>query len=277
MSDFSSIASFYREKSLVQASAGSKLTEMLAIPPDADILDAGCGAGNLTADLRDLTSGSVVGIDPSAGMIRQSREAYPGSEIEFRVMGAEELDYDNNFDILFCSSAFQWFRQPEAVLTRFHRALRPGGRVGMQAPATSNYCPNFIRAIDHCRHLQQLDTVFAGFRSPWFFLETADAYGELFSQAGFRVLHCRIEAEHGEYTVDQAVGIFRSGAAAGFLNQAYYAAPLPDDFAEQVLHGIMASFEEQAAPQGVVHLLFHRVFVVAEKPAVPGETPHGLA
>ena len=265
MSDFSTIVSFYREKSLVQASAGRKLMELLAIAPTADILDVGCGAGNLTADLRGLTTGRVVGVDPSEGMIRQSREAYGSRGIDFRVLGAEALDYDRQFDILFCSSAFQWFRDPEVVLERFFRALRPGGRVGMQAPATSNFSPNFIRAIDHCRRQPALDGLFAGFRSPWFFLETADAYEALFRKAGFGVTHCSIETEHSSYTVEQAVDIFRSGAAAGFLNQACFSAPLPADFGEQVLDAVRISFAEQADSRGEIDLLFHRVFVTAER------------
>lgn len=265
MSNFSAIASFYREKSLVQASAGRKLMELLDIASTADILDVGCGAGNLTSDLRELTTGRVVGVDPSEGMIRQSREAYSGRGIDFRVMGGEELDYDRQFDILFCSSAFQWFRQTEAVLERFFRALRPGGRVGIQAPATSGFCPNFIRAIDRCRRQPRLEGFFAGFRSPWFFLETADAYGELFRQAGFRVTHCRIEKECGSYTVDQAIDIFRSGAAAGFLNQDYFDTPLPADFGEQVMAAVRDSFAGEADADGRVELLFHRVFVVGER------------
>ena len=265
MSDFSTIVSFYREKSLVQASAGRKLMELLAIAPTADILDVGCGAGNLTADLRGLTTGRVVGVDPSEGMIRQSREAYGSRGIDFRVLGAEALDYDRQFDILFCSSAFQWFRDPEVVLERFFRALRPGGRVGMQAPATSNFSPNFIRAIDHCRRQPALDGLFAGFRSPWFFLETADAYGALFRQAGFRVSLCRIEADRSLYTVDQAVDIFRSGAAAGFLNQACFSASLPLAFGDQVMAAVRDSFAGEAAADGRVELLFHRVFVVGDR------------
>jgi len=47
MSDFSTIASFYREKSHVQANAGKQLIDLLKIAPDADILDVGCGTGNL--------------------------------------------------------------------------------------------------------------------------------------------------------------------------------------------------------------------------------------
>lgn len=265
MSDFSTISSFYREKSLVQASAGKQLMELLAIPPDADILDVGCGAGNLTAELRELTSGRVAGIDPSEGMIRQSRELCSGKEIEFHVMAADELPFADEFDILFCSSVFQWFSQPSVVLERFHRALRPAGRVGIQAPATRSYCPNFLRAIEHCRRVPEIDALFAGFRPPWHFRETADDYRLLFEQAGFRVPFGRIVEERQEYTVDQSVDVFRSGAAAGYLNQDRFSAPLPADFSARLLQGIRESFAAEANAAGRVELLFHRIYLVAEK------------
>ncbi len=39
----------------------------------------------------------MTGIDISEGMIRQARNLYPG--IDFRQIAAEELDYNNEFDI----------------------------------------------------------------------------------------------------------------------------------------------------------------------------------
>lgn len=239
--------------------------ELLAIPPDADILDVGCGAGNLTAELRELTSGRVAGIDPAEGMIRQSRELCAGKEMEFSVMSADELPFVAEFDILYCSSVFQWFSQPSAVLERFHRALRPAGRVGIQAPATRSYCPNFLRAIEHCRRVPQIDELFAGFRSPWHFRETADDYRQLFEQAGFRVPFSRIDQERQEYTVDQSLDVFRSGAAAGYLNQDCFSALLPADFSAQLLQGIRESFVAEANAAGRVELVFHRIYLVAEK------------
>lgn len=45
MATFTDIASLYRQKSLVQASAGAQLIELLGIGGNADILDVGCGTG----------------------------------------------------------------------------------------------------------------------------------------------------------------------------------------------------------------------------------------
>ena len=265
MSDFSTIASFYREKSLVQANAGKQLIELLEIAPTADILDVGCGTGNLTAELRGITFGRVIGIDPAEGMIRQAQSVYGNRDIDFRMNSGVGMEFDSEFDTIYCSSTFQWFREPAVSLANFAKALRPGRKVGIQAPATSRYCPNFLSAIERCCRAPRLAAIFAGFRPPWFFLDSADEYRTLFEQAGFIVSHCRIEETHQRCSVDKAVDIFNSGAAAGYLNQAYYAEPLPEDFNELVMEEMRVSFEEQTNASGEIDLVFYRLFAVLRK------------
>ena len=265
MTDFSTIAHSYREKSLVQASAGKQLMDMLALAGDEDILDVGCGAGNLTVELRGRTVGRVVGIDQAQGMIRRAQEQYADRNIEFQVGSSDCLPFTKAFEVIFCNSAFQWFPRPKATLREFHRALRPSGRVGMQAPATRNYSPNFLRAIAHCRRSAEIDRLFAGFRSPWFFLDSAEEYQTLFEQAGFTVNTCRIAALHLPCTPLKAFDVFNSGAAAGYLSQACFSDPLPEDFAERMRQGVRESFEEQADADGRIDLVFHRIFLTAAK------------
>jgi ubiquinone/menaquinone biosynthesis C-methylase UbiE len=262
MSDFSTIASFYRENSLVQANAGKQLLELLQIAPTADILDVGCGTGNLTAELRRSTSGRVVAIDPAEGMIRQARALYGDLAIDFCLNSGDGMEYRGEFDTIYCSSTFQWFREPAAALSNFARALRPGGTVGIQAPATSRYCPNFIAAIDRCCRASRLAPLFAGFTPPWFFLDSAGEYRTLFERAGFIVCHCCIEETHQRCSVNKAVDIFNSGAAAGYLNQAYYGSQLPADFKGLVMEEMRAAFEDQADASGEIDLVFYRLFAV---------------
>jgi len=264
MTDFTAISSEYKKKSLVQASAGRQLVDLLSIPHDADILDVGCGTGNLTAELCGLTSGRVAGIDPSEGMIRQAQRVYADKEIEFSVLAADQISFSNEFDILFCNSAFQWFRDPSVALNKFKRALHVSGKVGIQAPAKKQYCPNFIKAIEHACASGEIADLFSGFQSPWFFLESAEEYGELFEKAGFKVMDSHIDEVHQTVSPEKAFDIFNSGAAAGYLNQQYFTKTLPDDFSEKVLRGVKDSFREQANLNGEMDLVFHRIYIVVQ-------------
>jgi ubiquinone/menaquinone biosynthesis C-methylase UbiE len=42
-----------------------------------DFLDLGCGVGNLTLKIREITKAKVMGIDPSEGMIKKATEVVP--------------------------------------------------------------------------------------------------------------------------------------------------------------------------------------------------------
>jgi ubiquinone/menaquinone biosynthesis C-methylase UbiE len=148
MTDFSEIAKRYEKDSLVQKSASEQLFDELQISGNDDVLDVGCGAGNLTKTISEKTKGKVVGVDASEGMIAEAKKKYGAFGIDFAVCPVEKLTYTNSFDAVFCNSAFQWFKKPKAALQSCFKALKAGGRMGIQAPARNSYCPNYIEAIE---------------------------------------------------------------------------------------------------------------------------------
>ena len=125
---------------MAQKSAAERLFWMLGVERTDDVLDLGCGTGHLAQEMRVLTDGRVVGIDLSPEMIALAREAAPEG-IEFVTGPAEELDMPGEFDAILCNSAFQWFTDEPRALANCFAALRPGGRMAMQAPARHEYCP----------------------------------------------------------------------------------------------------------------------------------------
>ncbi len=264
MTDFSTISSEYKKKSSVQSSASEQLIDVLTIPDTADILDVGCGTGNLTTRLRDITSGRVVGIDQSEGMIQQAQHVYAEKDIEFYELADEQISFSDEFDVIFCNSAFQWFKDPSSTLRKFKRALRLSGQVGIQAPAKECYCPNFIKAIEHCCASDEIADLFSSFQSPWFFLESAEEYKKLFEKTEFKISYCHIEEVHQIYPPGKAFDVFNSGAAAGYLNQRYFLKTLPEDFPMKVLKGVRESFDEQTTPANEVDLVFYRIYVIAQ-------------
>jgi trans-aconitate 2-methyltransferase len=137
--DFSKIATKYEDYSLVQKSAADTLFNLLEIGDSDDVLDVGCGVGNLTRKIREITKGRVVGIDPSEGMIREAREKYRGFDITFTIRSVEEMDYKDCFDVIFCNSVLQWFNDPQKAIENCYTALQEGGRIGIQAPAKKIY------------------------------------------------------------------------------------------------------------------------------------------
>jgi len=270
MSTFSSISSEYQQKASLQQDASKKLWDLLAIDKSESVLDLGCGPGHLTRKIRDWTSGTVFGVDPAEGMIAKARRNCQRLPVTFVVADAETMEITQQFDVIFCNSTFQWFVDPNRALTNCCRLLRPGGRMGIQAPARSDYCPNFIEASKALASDPRTAEIFSQFKLPWFFLDTAEDYGRLFESNGMVPRYCQIETISEPCSPEKVLSMFSSGAANGYLNPAYYSVDLPSDYEEVAREIVKASFQAQADVSGRVQLTFHRIYLVAEK---KGEAP----
>jgi ubiquinone/menaquinone biosynthesis C-methylase UbiE len=264
--DFSQIASKYHDFALVQKSAADILLRLLEIGPDDKVLDLGCGVGNLTEKIRSITGGEVVGTDPSEGMIREAMIQYKKQNITFKVQSAEELAEQNCFDIIFCNSSFQWFKDPDKAIGNCYRALKKNGRFGIQAPAKTMYSPNFIEVIDKVRDDPRTGDIFKKFKNPWFFCETAEEYKILFEKQNFRVPFAEIQCMQEEYTPQEVFNVFMSGASNGYLNQDFYSIEIYPDYIESFNEIVRESFHNQANTKGKVNLIFYRIFLIAVKP-----------
>lgn len=266
MADFSIISGKYEKDSIVQRSASEILLELSGINQAEDVLDLGCGTGHVTKLIKEKTSGRVVGIDPAAGMIEQAAK-HADERTTFRLLAADQLDYLDEFDVIFCNSAFQWFLPPHAVLQKCYNGLKPGGRMSMQAPAREIYSPNFLAAIDAVRTDPSTRETFTHFTSPWFFLETAAHYQALFEGAGFSVKHAALDKVSSSHSAAELFKIFESGASAGYLNERNYSCKLPQDYADRFRTIVSDVFESQADPTGMVELIFYRIYLLGIKEA----------
>lgn len=263
--NFTKISKVYESNSLVQKSAAKTLLSLLQILKDDNILDIGCGTGNLTSQIKALTNGKVVGIDLSPGMIEKAKEKNRDLDILFEIGDSEKLKYNDDFNVIFCNSTFQWFKNPETSIKNFYKALSKGGKIGIQAPATTQYCPNFAAAIEAIKEDRRTKDIFTHFKNPWFFLETAEAYANLFNKEGFNAIFSKIDTVVIKYSPEEVFRIFSSGAIAGYLNQASYSTPIDDNYISAFKEIVQTSIHNQVDSAGFVELVFNRIFLVAVK------------
>ena len=98
---------------------------------NATILDIGCGTGSLSVILARLGH-TVTGIDLSPSMISLARTkaAAYGLEIEFHIMDASHVQFaEHQFDVILCRHLLWALSEPEQVLQRWIKLLKPGGRL----------------------------------------------------------------------------------------------------------------------------------------------------
>jgi len=98
---------------------------------NATILDIGCGTGSLSVIPARLGH-TVTGIDLSPSMISLARTkaAAYGLEIEFHIMDASHVQFaEHQFDVILCRHLLWALSEPEQVLQRWIKLLKPGGRL----------------------------------------------------------------------------------------------------------------------------------------------------
>jgi SAM-dependent methyltransferase len=114
---------YARNGAFVHELAGGVL-EWLSAQPGEQILDLGCGDGQLTARL--LAGGlDVRGVDASSAMVAAAR----ARGVTADQAAAEKLPYpDASFDAVFSNAALHWVRGQDEMMAEVHRVLKPGGR-----------------------------------------------------------------------------------------------------------------------------------------------------
>ena len=105
------------------------------LPPDAEVLDVGCGPGTITLGLA-RRAGRVIGLDASEAMVDQARglAAEAGTaNAAFKVGSVYDLPYDGgSFDVVYAHQVMQHLADPVRALREARRVLRPGGLVAVR-------------------------------------------------------------------------------------------------------------------------------------------------
>ncbi|WP_047870969.1 class I SAM-dependent methyltransferase [Nocardiopsis sp. RV163] len=165
---------------------------MLALAGDVTgrrILDAGCGAGPLSAALRDRGA-DVTGIDASAGMLALARRRL-GDDADLRVADlSDPLPFaDGAFDDVVASLVLHYLEDWGPTLAEVRRVLSPGGRLiaSVQHPFT-DYALRDPRPDYFATTSYRDEFTFDGRSVPLrFWRRPLHAMTDAFTAAGFRL------------------------------------------------------------------------------------------
>lgn len=110
------------------------LLERVPERPYREIVDLGCGTGELTRHISDrFPHARVTGLDSSPQMLATSSKFARPGRLEF-VQG-DMADFDQPTDLIFSNAALHWLRDHSTVMPRLASLLRPGGVLAVQMPS----------------------------------------------------------------------------------------------------------------------------------------------
>ena len=98
------------------------------------VVDLGCGAGNVTAILKQrFPAAEVTGIDGSEAMLAKARQAAPGCQFAQGDMASWHPPTQP--DLIYSNAALHWLDGHEALFPRLVALLSPSGVLAVQMPA----------------------------------------------------------------------------------------------------------------------------------------------
>lgn len=101
-----------------------------SLSPDSLVLDAGCGTGVISNEIKNEYAHDVIGVDISDGMVNFAKKHYQG--IEFKKMDVLKLDFpDDSFDAVFAYFILIHISKKDIpkALAEFKRVLKPNGKI----------------------------------------------------------------------------------------------------------------------------------------------------
>ncbi len=121
----------------------------LPITPGSELLDVGCGAGQLSL-IAARAGARVTGCDIATNWLAQARRsaAAEGLTISFEEADAEALPYENaSFDAVVSLIAAMFAPRPELVAAEMTRVCRPGGIIAMANWTGQGFVGQMFKAI----------------------------------------------------------------------------------------------------------------------------------
>ena len=117
------------------------------------ILDAGCGAGQLTRHLARYadTDASITACDFSVEMLLRARQRLQSSSIQFVLGDLKQLPFaDASFDCITCGYAIEHLSDARSGLAELARILRVGGRLLLRT-TEDNWTGHLTSRVWRCR------------------------------------------------------------------------------------------------------------------------------
>lgn len=231
------------------------LVSLIEPKPRMNVVDLGCGTGELTARLLDrLPESRILGLDSSAEMLKLA-QAYAGPRLRFDQQDLRDLA--GRFDLIFSHAAIQWADDHERLIPALFDRLNHGGQLAVQIPANH----------DHFTHVTiaalASDEPFRSALNGWTRTSPVlpvERYAELLFAAGAERIHARLQVYgHVLESADAMLEWTRGTTMVPYLERlpAHLHEPFLDAYRERL---------RRRFPQKPVYYAFKRILFAGTRP-----------
>jgi trans-aconitate 2-methyltransferase len=233
------------------------LLERVPERPYREIVDLGCGSGELTVALSERWPGALVtGLDSSPQMLAGAgKRAIEG---RLRFVQGDILEFDEPQDLIYSNAALQWVDEHETLFPRLAGLVRPEGVFAVQMPSSFRQ-PSHVLMEELAR------------TGPWapkleswrqIHVMPLQWYGELLMGMGFSVDAWETTYHFVLQGADPVLEWVKGTSLQPILNA------LDDDERATYVERYAAALREAYPSQeGATVYPFTRIFFVASKPA----------
>lgn len=243
------------------------ILDRLPVASDDTIADFGCGTGEYTVELarRAAPDGHATGIDSSPAMIARARELLAtldrqlASRVSFVEGDFRTVVDENCYSIIFSNAALQWALDHREILTRWFRALKPGGRMVIQMP--SNHEEMAQTTLVAMAADSAWRSLVGDLQTPSHGVGTPDQYRAMLGTIGFGEVDCYYRVFHHPMESPAAIVEFaRATALRPFLDR------IPQPRHQEFIGDFTRRLERGYGTSGPVIFDFRRLFLWGRRP-----------
>lgn len=225
---------------------------------DEQILDIGCGDGKVTAEIASyLKDGAIVGIDNSKQMVQLASSKY--EHIKFKYMDASEIEYKDQFDIVFSNAALHWIKDHKPVVKGIYQSLNKGGKILLQMGGEGN-ASTILGILDTVIYSNEYNKYFQDFEFPYRFLAIQE-YKQMLNDNGFNIKRVQLILKD---MVHENIEAFQGWIRSTWLP---YTSKLPEEKKEEFIQTITDKYIQKVPldDNAQIHVDMVRIEIEAYK------------
>jgi len=241
MSKYNWNADDYKKNSQVQEKWAKELIDKLSLNGMENVLDLGCGDGKITAKISNVVdNGTVIGIDNSNSMITLAKKQFSNKKypnLSFQEMDAQNLEFEDVFDIIFSNAVLHWVKDHKSVMTGLFKSLKREGRILLQMGGKGGVS-QLIFVLNDMLANSKWQSFFHNFIFPYNFPGIKE-YETMLLECNFQIK--RVELIHKD-AIHEGKEKFKGWIKTTWIP---YLERIPEDKKEQFIEELVTKYIEQ--------------------------------